>query len=81
MFGSIQESFFPFLVLNPHLQTEDSLHGDEEGGNVEGLEEHLGRFLPVLAGVEGSFGEQHRMLQAEEEDRVIRALDSNVFAH
>lgn len=45
-----------------YLQAKDSLHGDEEGRNVEGLEENLCSLLPVLAGVEGGFGEQHRML-------------------
>lgn len=71
---SIQEWVFFFFsfFFNLYLQTEDSLHGDEEGGNVEGLEENLGRLLPVLAGVEGSFGEQHRMLRTERGDRVTR---------
>lgn len=45
-----------------YSQAEDGLHGDEESRNVEGLEENLGRLLPVLAGVERSFGQQDRML-------------------
>jgi len=37
-----------------HLQAEDCLHGDEEGGDIEGLEEHLGRLLSVFTGIEWS---------------------------
>lgn len=43
--------FFSFFVFNLYLQTENSLHGDEERWHVEGLEEHLSCFLPVLARV------------------------------
>lgn len=72
--------FFPFSVWKLYLQTEDSLHGDKEGGNIKGFEEHLGCLLPVLAGIEGSFGEQYRMLRTEGQDRVTRAAGSEVFA-
>lgn len=44
------------------LQTEHGLHGDEECRHVESLEEHFSRLLPVLARVQRSLCEQHRML-------------------
>lgn len=56
-----KESYGERFLL-AYLQAKDSLHGDEEGRNVEGLKENLCSLLPVLAGVEGGFGEQHRML-------------------
>lgn len=61
-----------------YLQAKDSLHGDEEGRNVESLEENLCSLLPVLAGVEGSFGEQHRMLWRKDEGQLLAFLGDNL---
>lgn len=49
-----------------HLQAKDSLHRDEQRRNIKGLKENLCSLLPVLAGIEGSFGEQDRMLKEKD---------------
>lgn len=49
-----------------YLQAKDSLHRDEQRRNIKGLKENLCSLLPVLAGIEGSFGEQDRMLKEKD---------------
>jgi hypothetical protein len=41
------------------VQTEHGLRGHEKGGNIEGLEEDLGRLLSVHVGVQRRLGEKH----------------------
>lgn len=45
-----------------YLQAEHSLHGDEQRRDVEGLKENLSSSLSILAGVQGSLRQEHRML-------------------
>ena len=56
------------------VQGEHSLDGDVHGRGVEGLEHDLGHLLTVSLGVEGSLGQQHRVLLGSNTELVVESV-------
>ena len=56
------------------IQGEHGLDGDVHGWGVEGLEHDLGHLLTVGFGVEGSFGQQHRVLLGGDTEFIVEGV-------
>ena len=56
------------------IQGQDRLDGDVEGRGVEGLEDDLGHLLSVRLRVDGSLGEQDRVLLGRDTELVVECV-------
>merc|ERR1712186_270146 len=56
------------------VKGEHGLDGDVHGGGVEGLEHDLGHLLPVGLGVEGSLGQEDRVLLGGDTELVVEGV-------
>lgn len=56
------------------VQRQDGLDGDVEGGRIEGLENDLCHLLTIGLGVDGSLGEQHRVLLWGDTQLVVEGM-------
>merc|ERR1712048_1265021 len=56
------------------IQGQDSLDGDVHGGGVEGLEHDLGHLLPVGLGVQGSLGQEDRVLLGGNSQLIVEGV-------
>lgn len=61
------------------VEGQNSLDGDVEGGGVEGLEDDLGHLLTVGLGVDGSLGEQDRVLLGGDTQLVVEGVVPNLL--
>jgi len=58
---------------------QNRLNGDVESGYVESLEHDLGHLLPVVLGIQGSFGEENRMFLRSDTKLIVEGVVPDLF--